>query len=110
MEAGKPIVVCVDDDQTNLSALAGALGERYGVLLATSGEEALRLVDANPDVACVLADQRMPGMAGQVLLERIAQLRPRCRRAVVTGYPDTAELTAALRGEDAGTIIWKGTP
>ena len=96
VEAGKPIVVCVDDDQTNLSALAGVLGERYGVLLATSGEEALRLVDANPDVACVLADQRMPGMAGQVLLERIAQLRPRCRRAVVTGYPDTPELTAAL--------------
>ena len=95
-EAGKPIVVCVDDDQTILSALAGALGERYGVLLATSGEEALRLVEANPEVACVLADQRMPGMAGQVLLERIAQLRPRCRRAVVTGYPDAAELTAAL--------------
>src|SRR6185369_12012739 len=75
-ESGKPIVICVDDDRTNLNALGRVLRARCTVLLASSGLEALELVQANPDVACVLADLRMPGLAGPELLARVAQVRP----------------------------------
>src|SRR5262249_18610538 len=88
----KPIVVCVDDDRNNLNALGGVLRDRGTVLLAGTGVEALELVHANPDVAVVLADLRMPGLAGPELLARIAQIRPHCRRAVVTGFPESEDL------------------
>ncbi|MBA3455914.1 MAG: EAL domain-containing protein [Deltaproteobacteria bacterium] len=103
----QPIVICVDDDRTNLDALGRVLGERYTVLLAGSGAEALELVHANPDVACVLADLRMPGIAGPELLARVAELRPQCRRAVVTGYPESEDLITAINAGHLHYVITK---
>ena len=42
--AGKPIVICVDDDRNNLHALGRVLRARCHVLLAESGEAALELI------------------------------------------------------------------
>src|SRR5262245_38815256 len=106
-ETSKPIVVCVDDDRTNLNALGRVLRARCTVLLATDGLEALELVKANPDVACVLADLRMPGLAGPELLSRVAEIRPHCRRAVVTGYPESADLIAAINAGHLHYVITK---
>ncbi|MBA2543225.1 MAG: EAL domain-containing protein [Deltaproteobacteria bacterium] len=106
-ETSKPIVVCVDDDRNNLQALGRVLRSRCTVLLATDGLEALDHVNANPDVACVLADLRMPGLAGAELLARVAQLRPHCRRAVVTGFPESDELIAAINAGHLHYVITK---
>ncbi|CAN5900888.1 hypothetical protein BH11MYX3_BH11MYX3_32080 [soil metagenome] len=106
-DAGKPIVVCVDDDRTNLNALGRVLRARCTVLLASTGLEALELVQANPDVACVLADLRMPGLGGPELLARVAQVRPHCRRAVVTGYPESDDLIAAINAGHLHYVITK---
>jgi len=106
-ETAKPIVVCVDDDRNNLHALSRVLRARCTVLVAETGEEALAHVSQNPDVACVLADLRMPGIAGAELLSRIAQLRPHCRRAVVTGYPESEELIAAINAGHLHYVITK---
>lgn len=106
-EQGKPIVVCVDDDRNNLNALGRVLRARCTVLLATNGLEALELVQANPDVACVLADLRMPGMAGPELLARIAQIRPHCRRAIVTGFPESDDLIPAINAGHLHYVITK---
>jgi diguanylate cyclase (GGDEF)-like protein len=77
------------------------------VLLASSGLEALELVQANPDVACVLADLRMPGLGGPELLARVAQVRPHCRRAVVTGFPESDDLIAAINAGHLHYVITK---
>lgn len=77
------------------------------MLLASSGLEALELVQANPDVACVLADLRMPGLAGPELLARVAQVRPHCRRAVVTGFPESDDLIAAINAGHLHYVITK---
>ena len=106
-ETSKPLVVCVDDDQSNLQALGRVLRARCTVLLASDGLEALALVNANPDVACVLSDLRMPGLAGPELLARVAQLRPHCRRAVVTGFPESDELIAAINAGHLHYVITK---
>jgi diguanylate cyclase (GGDEF)-like protein len=106
-EASKPIVVCVDDDRNNLQALGRVLRARCTVLLASDGLEALEHVNANPDVACVLADLRMPGLAGAELLARVAQLRPHCRRAVVTGFPESDDLIAAINAGHLHYVITK---
>jgi thioredoxin reductase (NADPH) len=68
----RPVIMAVDDETAVLAAVARDLrrgfGERYQVLRARSGEEALRtLGDARArglPVALLVADQRMPGMPG----------------------------------------------
>ncbi|MEJ7602893.1 MAG: diguanylate cyclase [Kofleriaceae bacterium] len=106
-EANRPTVVCVDDDRTNLHALGRVLRSRCNVLLASDGLEALALVTAHPDVACVLADLRMPGLQGAELLARVAEIQPQCRRAVVTGYPESEELITAVNAGHLHYIITK---
>lgn len=106
-DASKPIIVCVDDDRTNLNALGRVLRARYTVLLAENGLEALEHVQAHPDVACVLADLRMPGLAGAELLARVAKIRPHCRRAVVTGFPESDDLIAAINAGHLHYVITK---
>ena len=104
---GAPVVICVDDDRGNLNALGRVLRPRFTVLLAANGEEALALLDETPDVAAVLADLRMPGLPGGALLARVAERRPECRRAVVTAYPDSDDLIAAINAGVLHYVITK---
>ncbi|HEY0986417.1 MAG TPA: diguanylate cyclase, partial [Kofleriaceae bacterium] len=106
-DTGKPVVVCVDDDPNNLSALGRVLRPRYAVLLASDGLEALDHVQRHPDVACVLADLRMPGLPGAELLARVAKLRPQCRLAVCTGFPESEDLIAAINAGRLHYVITK---
>jgi diguanylate cyclase (GGDEF)-like protein len=106
-EANKPTVLCVDDDRTNLNALGRVLRGRYNVLLASDGLEALELVQQHQDISLVLADLRMPGMPGPELLARVAQIRPNCRRAVVTGFPESDDLIAAINAGHLHYVITK---
>ena len=97
----------MDDDLNSLRALSRVLGSRFTVLLASSGLEALDHLQNNPDVACVLADLRMPGLPGAQLLARVAELRPQCRRAVVTGYPESEDLIKAINDGHLHYVITK---
>jgi len=106
-DIGKPVVICVDDDQNNLNALGRVLRARCTVLLATTGEEALEMIDAHADVAAVLADLHMPGLPGAELLAKVAELRPHCRRAVVTGFPESEELINAINAGHLHYVITK---
>ena len=106
-EAAKPVIVCVDDDRNNLNALGRVLRGRYTVLLASDGLEALQHIEREPEVACVLADLRMPGLPGAELLARVAQLRPQCRLAVVTGYPESQDLIQAINAGHLHYVITK---
>ena len=58
-------VLLVDDDARNIFALSSVL-ERRGmhVLTATTGEEAIKLVESTPELAIVLMDIMMPEMDG----------------------------------------------
>ena len=70
----------VDDDARNIFALSSVL-ERRGmkVLTATTGHEAIALVESNPNIAIVLMDIMMPQMDGYQTIGVIRQnpsLRP----------------------------------
>jgi diguanylate cyclase (GGDEF)-like protein len=91
----------------NLQALERTLRSRYTVLSATDGDAALALVTANPDIAVVLADLRMPGLAGSDLLAKVASVRPLARRAVVTGFPESDDLIAAINAGHLHYVITK---
>jgi CheY-like chemotaxis protein len=64
----------VDDDARNIFALSSVL-ERRGmkVLTATTGHEAIALVESNPNIAIVLMDIMMPQMDGYQTIGVIRQ-------------------------------------
>jgi HAMP domain-containing protein/CheY-like chemotaxis protein/signal transduction histidine kinase len=65
-------VLLVDDDARNIFALSSVL-ERRGmrVLTATTGREAIQLVNSTPDLAIVLMDIMMPEMDGYQTMTEI---------------------------------------
>ncbi len=75
-------VLVVDDEPEVTEAYAVWLGDRYEVLTATGGEEALDLIDESVDV--VLLDRRMPELSGDEVLERLAERDVHPRVAMVT--------------------------
>ena len=111
----------VDDDARNIFALSSVL-ERRGmhVLTATTGSEAIALVESTPDLAIVLMDIMMPEMDGYDTIQEIRKVpkfkelpivaltakamkgdREKCIDAGASDYiskpVDTAQLLAMLR-------------
>jgi len=63
-------VLVVDDEKSNISILVEALGDNYEILVATSGEDALIIVNKeSPDL--VLLDIIMPGIDGYEVCRQI---------------------------------------
>ena len=100
----RPAIVVVDDEPTVLAAVARDLrsgfGERFRILRAPSGAEALeilRQLRARGDqVAMLIADQRMPGMPGTEYLVQARKLVPDAKRVLLTAYADTEAAIAAI--------------
>lgn len=88
-------ILYVDDDTANLTVMKAACGAEFGVLTAGDGRSALELMERH-DVAVVLADQRMPGMTGVDVLERVRADYPSVIRVLVTAYSDIREASAAI--------------
>jgi len=100
----RPAILAVDDEPSVLGAVARDLrrgfGERYRILRAGSGGEALAVLGelrARGDQAAMLiADQRMPGMSGTDYLVQARDLVPDAKRVLLTAYADTEAAIAAI--------------
>jgi thioredoxin reductase (NADPH) len=100
----RPAIVAVDDEPAVLAAVARDLrrrfGERYRVLRANSGDEALtvvkELITRGDQVALLIADQRMPGMSGTEYLVEARKIAPAAKRVLLTAYADTAAAITAI--------------
>lgn len=88
-------LLIVDDEMANLRLLERLFSNEYQCLTASSGVEAIRLLEQH-DVAILITDQRMPEMTGIELLKRSAQLRPHMVRILLTGYTDVEALVEAI--------------
>jgi len=88
-------IMVVDDEPANLRLLERLFRRDYHVLTATSGADALGLLEQH-DVALLITDQRMPGMTGIELLKRTAEFRPHMVRIILTGYTDMGALVEAI--------------
>ena len=103
-------VLLVDDDARNIFALASIL-ERRGmrVLTATTGNEAIELVESTPEVAIVLMDIMMPEMDGYQTMQ-VIRANPAFRR-----LPMIALTAKAMKGDrekciDAGASDYLAKP
>src|SRR6201986_3464548 len=103
-QARRPAILAVDDEPAVLAAVARDLrrgfGERFQVMRATSGAEALdilrQLRTRGDQVAMLIADQRMPGMPGTEYLVEARKLVPDAKRVLLTAYADTEAAIAAI--------------
>jgi CheY-like chemotaxis protein len=82
---GKEKILLVEDEAGVRKLTQRFLEESgYNVLVATNGQEALRMVDGQDDVRLLLTDVVMPGMGGRELYERIAS--PTMGVVFMSGY------------------------
>lgn len=92
-------VLFVDDEENNLLVCEAVCGDHFEVLTATGGEAALALMTEH-EVGVIVADQRMPGMTGVELLERVRVDHPETVRLLITAYSDLpAAVDAINRGQ-----------
>ena len=94
----KPRLVAIDDEIEFTKAIQQFFSLRgYEVQIALTGTSGLNLVDAShPDV--VLVDLKLPGLDGDVLLQRIRQRHPQTKVIVVTAYNDGGKTRDRLLG------------
>ena len=107
MDEKKLAILYVDDEPHNLHAFKAAFRRDYEVLTALGGEEALAIMRAK-EVHLVIVDQRMPGMTGAELLEKIHHEFPEPVRMVLTGYSDLGAVIKAIN--DGGVFRYITKP
>jgi diguanylate cyclase (GGDEF)-like protein len=90
-------ILAVDDQRYFRELLEGLLTEEgYDVVTASSGEEALRIVEQS-HFDIVLTDLVMPGMDGNDLVHRVKQRDPEQEIVVVTGVVDVKTAVDSMK-------------
>lgn len=93
----KHTILCVDDEIDNVQALERIFRQEYTVLKATSGKQALEILDQNPDtVSVIITDQKMPEMTGVEFLTRSLDKNPDAIRLLLTGFTDVDSVISAI--------------
>jgi PAS domain S-box-containing protein len=86
------VTVLLVEDADGLRALIGRMlrRQRYMVLAAASGGEALRLFDDHPAIDVVLTDVVMPGTSGPALMTELIKRQPALKVIYMSGYTEDA--------------------
>ena len=102
-----PALLVADDDAVARDLLGEALGrEGYRVAIAATGEECVRLAEAEPfDLA--LVDLRMPGLDGLSVLKRLAAIQPDLPVVILTAF---AAIDTAIEAVNAGASDYLSKP
>jgi CheY-like chemotaxis protein len=84
-------ILLVDDEELVRTGTADLLSDLgYDVVQAASGAEALRLLRSGCEPDVLVTDYLMPGMNGVDLIENAAEIAPKTRAMLITGYSDIA--------------------
>jgi response regulator RpfG family c-di-GMP phosphodiesterase len=92
----KPLILCVDDENSILKSLQRLFyGTDNDLLLADSGAKALELMNQYR-VNLIITDMRMPNMTGAEFLAQASKLQPDAYRILMTGYADLPSTVSAI--------------
>jgi DNA-binding NtrC family response regulator len=76
-------ILVVDDDQGILDSFEVLLGDRYDLVKAENGYEALRVLETNPPQLMFL-DIKMPGLNGIDVLRRLQENQKKVDVVIIT--------------------------
>lgn len=90
-------ILAIDDEQNNLSLIKRTLRNYYDVLIASSGEEALKIVEERgPEISLIVSDQKMPFMEGTEFFKQISEKYPNIIKILLTGHSNIDILVDAI--------------
>ena len=102
----KPVILIVDDEKNTREGLKkGLLHNKYKILLAEDGKDALG-VFSNNKVDVMLADLKMPGLNGIELMKKVKRISPDTITVILTAYGTVETAVGAMR-EGAYDFITK---
>ena len=91
-------ILLVDDEPGMLRYIRTLLEvDDYKVATATTGEEALQLVEKGLEPDLILLDVLMPGIDGLETLERLRQMKPGAKVVMLSCVNDTRKVVQAMR-------------
>ena len=89
-------ILVVDDDKSIRYSLKRMLEEKYSILTAQNGEEALdRIKESSPDL--IIMDIKMPGRNGIDVLKDIKTIDPKSLVIMMTAYGTTETAIEAMK-------------
>jgi response regulator RpfG family c-di-GMP phosphodiesterase len=103
----KAKVLFVDDEQNVLNGIRRGLRNDFDVHTASSGEEALRLLEDGEAFRVIVSDCRMPNMDGIELLQRCSKVAPLSVRIMLTGNTDQETAVRAVNTGDVFKFVNK---
>lgn len=92
----RPRILYVDDDPDLLRLFQMTQRNDFDVDVASSGQDALRMVGECDAYAVVVSDMRMPRMNGAQLLGMVREIIPHAVRILLTGDADLDSAMAAV--------------
>jgi CheY-like chemotaxis protein len=92
------VAVLVVEDVPQVRATAVRIMQDLGceVFDAYNGHQALKLLQAHPEIEVLFADIRMPGMSGTELAEAAQRLRPDLKIVLTSGYVGPQDVPADI--------------
>jgi response regulator RpfG family c-di-GMP phosphodiesterase len=98
-------ILLVDDEPAVFDGIRRQLYKSHDLTYASSGAEALVMLDRDGPFAVVCSDMRMPGMDGVTLLAEAARRHPDTVRIMLTGNADQSTAMEAInRGHIFGFL------
>jgi diguanylate cyclase (GGDEF)-like protein len=108
VEAGRPLVLVIDDDPDLRTLATIELSDDFGVIAAEDGRRGVELARAqNPDV--VLLDMLMPGMDGAQVLDALKSDESTSHIPVIF-LSALSDLDQRVAGLDSGAVDWITKP
>lgn len=93
----KPAILVVDDDTAVCELLQDVLSEHvFSVLVCHNGQDALRQVQQEPNIALVLLDMMLPDINGLQVLLQLQKQRPALPVVMLTGLGSESDVVVGL--------------
>ncbi|WP_462321248.1 response regulator [Halochromatium sp.] len=109
MSAARQRLLVVDDEPSTRQFIAGLLSDRYPLLEAADGADALVLLEAEPDIDLVLLDVMMPGLDGFEMLE-ILKSSPQLPKPRVIMFSARTDAESKVKAFAVGAVDYIEKP
>lgn len=93
----KKIIFIVEDDPEIIDIHRELLSDRFTVIIKTSGMQAIRYLQENPDIDLALLDIKLPDMSGIEVLKEIKKLKPCVPTIIITAFGNENVAVNAFR-------------
>ncbi|MFP4557503.1 MAG: response regulator [Bacteroidales bacterium] len=89
-------ILYVDDEVLNLELFEINLADKFDVITAISGKEALQILNQRKDISVVISDLKMPNLNGIDFIKLAKEQHPHVAYYLLTGYDTTPEIAHAI--------------